>query len=120
MTEAECFEVAKSWPLPTETVARKVFLSISASMLSVRPWASQLLPGRARLVSFRQTHTRQGVFRGVKVYRIEYEALAVAVDDMTVYGDVVLYQQGRTLIERGTLTFELTQRGWRGEDGQVY
>jgi hypothetical protein len=108
--------------LPTEEAGRLVFEHVSGFKRQASNWRDHLADGRMRLLAFRQTLGLIGVFRGVKVYRMEYEVLALAHVAISVdqfYGTFVL-EKGQQLADRGTLTFELTEQGWRGEDGELY
>jgi hypothetical protein len=87
--------------------------------------------GLIKLLGFRKTNAT----RDDRIYRMEYEAEIEYIDDALDFGffhakkgDPVpsysLYIQNRKKGERvkksGTLTFEKTEKGWRGPDDKIY
>lgn len=52
-------------------------------------------------------------------YEAEYECLE-SVSPLDLLNICVGKRPGDTVTQRGSLTFEETERGWRGEDGNIY
>lgn len=119
-------ELSAAWGVPgfpSEQVGRLVFERLSAFRRGVPHWRHRLGEGQVCLVAFRQTLGLVGTFRGILVYRMEFEVTVEALEPVAAdrfYGDSRLLEPGEQLVERGTLSFELTPQGWRGEDGELY
>ncbi len=92
--------------VPTSWAGKKV--------LSMK-WAEE-----ARVVSFKSTKEQDMEFLGKRIYRMDYEAEIEYVKDVPG----ILFIQGHKKGDRekvtGTLTFTKTEKGWEGEDGNLY
>ena len=74
-----------------------------------------------RVTSFRKTDGQRGNVSGVATYTMYYEVALECRAAASSY-DVLSQcrRRGQRLSRTGTLTFHRSERGWRGEDGNVY
>lgn len=77
-----------------------------------------------KLHSFSKTNGQQGEVFGVKVYRLDYAAeLEYAQDEPDAFGNTGgsgLHKKGDIVKRNGSLRFEKTEKGWKGQDGEIY
>jgi hypothetical protein len=85
-----------------------------------------------KVVSFHKTNAQKGEFLGVEVYELEFEAEIEYLADVKKdpFGGLVpinefcflctTHKKGERQKIVGSLTFEKTEKGWRGEDGKIY
>jgi hypothetical protein len=77
-------------------------------------------PDTFRVINFRKLNGQMSEVAGVKNYSLEYEVELELMRDIP--GNFLM--QGRSKGEkntsRGTLRFEQTENGWKGEDKQLY
>lgn len=89
--------------------------------------------GLCKIVSFKKINGQLGEMYGAKVYIIEYEAEIELVKDTTGISlenihffeeHIERYAKGidnnNTIKLQGVLTFAKTEKGWKGEDGNIY
>ncbi len=91
--------------------------------------------GEIKIIQFRKTNGQKGKLGGVTLYNIEYEAKVVYPKGVntqclkqkrkkTFFGPcppgskIFAPGEGETL--KNSMTFELTKKGGRGDDGQIY
>ncbi len=80
--------------------------------------------GKVKLISFLKINGRKGESAGRKYYEVEYEAELEFLENyqpaMGLMDGMLKYKKGDVKKIRGWLHFEETEKGWRGEDGNVY
>ena len=76
-----------------------------------------------RVANFRQTDGQEREVHGVRMYRMSYEAELECLE-RPVPQDFLNICAGRNagdiVTRSGTLSFEETERGWKGQDGESY
>lgn len=91
-----------------------------------------------KVVSFKKINAQKGELAGIKFYEMEYSAVIEYLDDVVVtraMGKTMEIRKGKRnpymILERevkkgtqekikGKLTFESTEKGWKGEDNRIY
>jgi hypothetical protein len=107
-----------SGSVPSETTARDVFAS---------KYQDKIDKGLVVIESFSKVNAKQGEVFGVKVYEVEYRATIkwpkgsntqCLLNPCLGFGEIRNIGQVEDL--HGTLGFEMTEQGWKGENGKVY
>ena len=112
---------------PTESEARIVF---------ERQHREQINGGFVEIVSFKKTNGQSSEMNGVKFYTIEYEAdikYPKGINSncsrteftgwdcwFAAIGGGQIRQKGEVEKRRDKITFERTEKGWKGPDGTIY
>ncbi|OHA83373.1 MAG: hypothetical protein A2937_03545 [Candidatus Yonathbacteria bacterium RIFCSPLOWO2_01_FULL_47_33b] len=86
------------------------------------------LMNKSLLKSFKKVNGQTGETFGVKWYKIDYEAEVVYAQDVPrrmgcaefIEGDCGGHRAGEKKIVKGDITFEQTEKGWKGPTGTVY
>jgi hypothetical protein len=96
--------------VPSEETGRQVFVNTKTY---------------ARLEKFRKTNATENEVLGQKFYTMEYSADVTYLNDIkTRVGNALEFtvrnKAGDKGTETGKLEFQKTEKGWRGEDGNVY
>ena len=82
-------------------------------------WKASIKSGKVRINKFKKTNGQSG--KGVYIFEYSAEAEVLkAIKKTSPYVSVCTYEKGEIIQEEGTLRFEMTERGWRGEDGNIY
>jgi sulfatase maturation enzyme AslB (radical SAM superfamily) len=94
--------------------------------------------GFIKLINIKKTNAQEGEMMGVKLYSLEYEAVIQFIDNCYWAENTFTAQKnnpgpwggfmtkwfrasrGQQTVVHGKLNFEKMEKGWRGEDGQIY
>lgn len=99
---------------PSEADARKVYDE-------TKEWISDYNPikdGEVTVRSFRKTNGQMQEERGVKRYKLEYEA-ELECHKRGTQGSKCT-EKGKVIKDKGSMSFEQTERGWKGQDDKIY
>ncbi len=112
---------------PSARDAKKVFLNLA-----------EFRDGIAELRDFEKTNGQERELFGVKIYTLEYEVKVrmlkdgycgwrlfssdkfIATSSPGLFDNANGAEAGETVTLTGSTSFELTERGWKGSDGNVY
>ena len=107
------FAFAACSSLPSESDAEQVFAN---------KWKKKIDQGIVRINSFEKTNGQESEVSGVKIYEIEYQAELEYLKDNkpALLKKAIGSNKGNIKNPSGTIRFEKTEKGWKGQDGNVY
>jgi hypothetical protein len=117
-------------------------VSESSARTAYEKSTEAIAEGKAKLISFRKINARKSEVFGMKFYEVEYEAEVEFLEDFppvryTTFPSMLpggkpskqevpdffmglKGKKGEVKKQRGWLSFEQTEKGWRGPDKNVY
>ena len=105
----------------TTEEARKVYDNMNNEVSTFAifdVWKAHVKDGKVRINKFEKTNGKSGAGAYIFEYAAEAEVLE-AIRNASPYSMSPTYEKGEIIHDRGSLYFEMTERGWRGEDGSV-
>jgi hypothetical protein len=111
-----------SGSVPSESDGRKVFENRVRVIANENGMIRQLPEGVVRPVSFKKTNGQLKDDGGVKRYRLDYEGVVEYLVEIpsSPFNSFRKRNKGDRVTLARTMEFEMTEKGWRGEDGQIY
>ncbi len=80
-------------------------------------WTYHLNDGKIRINKFEKTNGQSGIGVYIFEYSAEMEVLETIEKTSNIFSRS--YEKGEIIQDEGSLRFEMTERGWRGEDGNI-
>lgn len=111
-----------SGSVPTEADGRRVFENRVRVIANENGMIRQLPEGVVRPVGFKKTNGQLKDDGGVKRYRLDYEGTVEYLVEIpsSPFNSFRKHAKGDQVTIKRSMEFEMTERGWRGEDGQIY
>jgi hypothetical protein len=111
-----------SGSVPSESDGRKVFENRVRVIANENGMMRQLPEGIVRPISFKKTNGQLKDDGGVKRYRLDYEGVVEYLVDVpsSPFNSFRKRNKGDRVTISRSMNFEMTERGWLGEDGQIY
>ena len=96
--------------------AKKVFENRRNQGMDI-DWTYHLKDDKIRINKFEKTNGQSGAGVYLFEYLAEMEVLETIENTSNIFS--ISYEEGEIIQDEGTLRFEMTERGWRGEDGSI-
>ena len=101
---------------PSESIGRQVFENIKKDEID---------KGVLKIKNFKKVNGQSYEILGVKGYKLEFESEIEYLQDvkgqaMFSLAIKTIHKKGDIDKQKGTLTFEETEKGWKAQDGKVY
>lgn len=108
--------------VPSEADGRKVFENRVRVLANENGMQRQLPEGVVRPVAFKKINGQLRDAGGAKKYRMDYEGKVEYLIEVpsSPFNSFRKHAKGDQVTIRRSMEFEMTERGWRGEDGQIY
>jgi len=107
---------------PSESDGKKVFENRVRVLANENGMQRALPEGVVRPVGFKKTNGQLRTENGVKHYRLDYEGKVEFLVDIqaSAFNGFHKRKKGEVAIIARSMKFEMTEKGWRGEDGNIY
>lgn len=107
---------------PSEGDGKKVFENRVRVLANENGMQRSLPEGIVRPVGFKKINGQLRTENGVKRYRLDYEGKVEFLVDIqaSAFNGFRKRKKGEVAIIAQSMDFEMTEKGWRGEDGQIY
>lgn len=107
---------------PSEVDGKKVFENRVRILANENGMQRSLPEGIVRPVGFKKINGQLRTENGVKRYRLDYEGKVEFLVDIqaSAFNGFRKRKKGEVVIIARSMEFEMTEKGWRGEDGQIY
>ena len=107
---------------PSESGGKKVFENRVRVLANENGMQRALPEGIVRPVGFKKINGQLRTENGVKRYRLDYEGKVEFLVDIqaSAFNGFRKRKKGEVAIIARSMEFEMTEKGWRGEDGNIY